>query len=83
MKDVKINCDQCGLDLTYTRNSVDYRLSLEVERLPIDPEVSTVTEMLIHPPMKQDAHFCGVFCLAQWVAVKFPDARERRGEKRA
>lgn len=61
----KITCDGCGNDLTSTGNSIDYRLLLANERLPI--RGTTCTDMMIYPPIEGDAHFCGLWCLHTWL----------------
>jgi hypothetical protein len=71
----KFECDQCGRDLTTTGNCVDYRLALLNERLPSRGPV--VTSMAIYPPIEADAYFCGVPCLAAWIAATYQDAIER------
>lgn len=65
MKTVTILCDGCGSDITTTGNSVDYRLALLNERLPLRGNMCT--DMMIYPPIKQDAYFCGVGCLKTWL----------------
>lgn len=65
MKFAKVTCDGCGADISSTGNSIDYRLLLTAEELP--PAGMSVTDMMIYPPIKQDAHFCGLGCLAVWL----------------
>lgn len=66
----KITCDGCGRDRTWTGNSVDYRLALVVQRIPAGPPDRngsvSVFDMMIHPPIDQDAYFCGLDCLDKW-----------------
>lgn len=66
MSNKKITCDNCGADLTDTGNSVDYRLVLDNQRLPLRGD--TCTDMMIHPPIKKAAHFCGTMCAFKWLA---------------
>lgn len=75
-KEVEIRCDQCSSDLTYTGNSIDYRLALLVERLPIHPNARVVTDVGRYRPIEHDAYFCGAHCLAKWVSEKFPQTIE-------
>lgn len=70
MKAVEVTCDGCGRDLTTTGNSIDYRLALANERLP--SRGGCVTDMMIYPPIKRDAHFCGMACLKKWAEVNPP-----------
>jgi len=70
-------CDGCGVDLTYTGNSVDYRLVLANERMPRDPGLNVVTDMAIPRPIEQAAHFCGMGCLHHWLSRTHPGAPEQ------
>lgn len=60
-------CDNCQHEISCTTNSVDYRLALKVKALPIKPGISYVTDMLMYPPIKEDKHFCNLYCLKKWV----------------
>jgi hypothetical protein len=67
----KITCDNCDQDLTYTGNSVDYRLKLMDEPMSIEPGISMVTDMMRYPSLKNGSrHFCGLGCLKKWVDVR-------------
>lgn len=66
MKTVKITCDVCGTDLTWTGNSIDWRLTLTNERIQHPGGVAT--DMMIYPVLKADAHVCGVKCLKEFAA---------------
>lgn len=65
----RITCDRCGNDITYTQNSVAYRIALITERVPIDPQVQAVTDLDLPRPLKdkEDKHFCSRSCLVQWL----------------
>lgn len=67
MKDVKVTCDACGKDLTYTGNCVDYRLLVTSESLGSgrgeDGRSYAVTAMMIYPPVDRSYHFCNLRCL--------------------
>lgn len=65
MRNIQVLCDGCQRDITETGNSVDYRLLLIADRLPISG--NTVTDMMIYPPIKRDHHFCGLDCLKDWI----------------
>jgi len=82
-KTTQITCDGCGGDLTYTGNSVGYRLALINEHLPTDPRVKVVTDMGIPRPISDNAHFCGIGCLNRWLNKKYPEIvkRHRRMEE--
>lgn len=75
MKNPTILCDNCSRDLSETGNSVDYRLALVNERMPRWD--GAVTDMLLYPQIKQDAHFCGVGCLRIWLDKEHPDRRPK------
>src|SRR5574338_442812 len=79
MKTVEIKCDACGHDLTYTGNSVDYRLVLASEGKPIRPGIGVVTDMGIYPPVDRTHHFCRLDCLDKWRdEERAKDARRKR-----
>lgn len=65
MKKVEIFCDNCERDITYTGNSVDWRVSLVNERIP--PNDGCVTDMHIYPILDEDMHFCSHMCLVDGV----------------
>lgn len=77
MEHHKVTCDHCGADLTSTGNSVDYRLVLDSERIPL--RGSTCTDMMIYPPIDRAAHFCGTACLFRWLKPRL--TAQQRGEK--
>jgi hypothetical protein len=78
----KITCDQCDNDLTYTENCEDYYVVLgngskSPWYLRDGRRGGAVTAMAIAPPIKGGTkHFCGVGCLAAWLAEKYPRAAE-------
>lgn len=64
MRTTTIVCDQCGKDLTWTSNCVDYRIVLASETIPsLD---GPVTLMSLEPPV-ETSHFCGLRCLKAFV----------------
>lgn len=65
-KTVKIECDGCGHDLTYTGNSADYRLVVSAEEKPTYPGLNIVTDMMIYPPIDRVYYFCRLACLDKW-----------------
>jgi hypothetical protein len=82
METTEIKCDQCGEDITYTGNSVDYRLILGFQSK--DPwylkeglRGGAVTDMMISPPLNRAYHFCGTSCLAVWAQKNYPQAAEQ------
>lgn len=64
---IEIRCDQCDKDLTYTTNSIDWRLALTNEAKAIKPGIQVVTDMMIYPAIKHNSHFCGLNCLQKWI----------------
>lgn len=60
-----ITCDGCGEDITYTGNSVDWRLALVNEPIPLRGSIAT--DMMIFPRIEHDVHFCGLPCLQEWL----------------
>ncbi len=68
----EIKCDGCAKDITYTGNSVDYRLVLACEGKSAwyEKEGMTggvMTDMMIYPPIKRSHHFCDLKCLSRWI----------------
>ena len=62
-----VKCDSCYNDLTYTGNSVGYRIVVDNQPIPSYPKFSSVTDMMIYPPIKEGPlHFCGLKCLRMW-----------------
>ena len=68
MKDIKIVCDYCNKELTNTRNSIDYCLSLSSQRIPC--QEGAVTDIMVLPPIEREANFCGLGCLKNWIDKK-------------
>jgi len=62
----KIYCDACETDLSSTSNSIDWRIVLSSERMPIDNRFP-VTDIHIYPPFEGVRHFCTVRCLNKWL----------------
>lgn len=54
--------------MTYTSDSVDWRLMLASERKLIYPDTNCVNDMMIYPAVEQTSHFCGLECLHEWLA---------------
>lgn len=91
MRTTEIKCDNCGCDLTYTGNSVDYRVVLSSEgKAPWFEREGlsggAMTDVAIADPFPKTRHFCNETCLAVWVAKKYPNAQlafERQQKHRA
>ena len=71
MKKTEVRCDSCDRDLTYTGNCEDYCISLSNES--IRSKDGVVTLMVMEPPLKSNAHFCGVGCLKTWINKEYPN----------
>jgi len=72
MRKSEIICDGCDADLTYTGNSVDYRLVLTTEgKTPWFVRegltIGAMTDVNLEPPIKRTHHFCGIPCLIKWL----------------
>lgn len=74
-RDVEVSCDVCEADLTSTGNCVDYRLVLVSERRA--SVGGFVTDVAIAPPVDRAYYFCGLWCLAEWISINHPDARDK------
>ena len=73
----EVICDGCGADITYTGNSVDYRLVLASQsKTPWYAgeglEAGVVTDMWIENPLPEAKHFCSLRCLASWLETALP-----------
>lgn len=71
MKKIQIICDGCEGDITYTKNAIDYRLTLCSESISISPEVSHAIMTMINPSIKENKYFCDLFCLKRWLLNYF------------
>lgn len=83
MRTVEITCDNCAKDLSWSTNSVDWRLSLQNQQIP--SHALAVTDMMIYPSIEADAHFCGLGCLQEWLGhqeiKKFRDWNYHRNKR--
>lgn len=68
-----VTCDTCGRDLTSTSISRDWRISVSVESIPVEP--GSVMDMMVHRPLPAGPyHFCGLPCLTRWASSNPEDA---------
>lgn len=79
-REPQITCDSCGNDLTYTSNCIDYRLSLVNVSLG-SRGAGAVTSMMVYPAIPQDADFCGINCLREWLDKRYPADKKYHGGK--
>ncbi len=61
-------CAHCGKDISYTYNSIDYRVLLTYEKMP--SHEGAVTDMNLEPPFI-DLRFCWVRCLMEYLAQRY------------
>jgi hypothetical protein len=64
MKTTKIECDQCGTDISTTGPHPAFRLALSVEALPSTSEMTY--SVMVSPPLGRTHHFCRLGCLVEW-----------------
>lgn len=76
---VTVTCDGCGNDLTSTSNGYDYRLLLANET--IHPPAGFSFDMIAHPAIKENVHFCEIECLRAWLDKTFPVGGRYHGGK--
>lgn len=69
MKTIKIDCDTCKRDITYTGNSIDWRLAIHNEQVP--SRGGSVTDMMIYPIFDSDYYFCSDRCFRDWVKLHY------------
>lgn len=67
MRYTQIICDHCLSDITYTHNSVGYRIVLASERMEGDPNITAVTDKMVYPTFDQPLHFCNKTCLIRYI----------------
>ena len=68
------HCDECGTDLTWTGSQIDYRIHVEIQRIPATPGV--VTALFVDPLMEKKLHFCGMTCLSDYFEKREKNARQ-------
>lgn len=69
--DIKITCDSCGADLSPYCDPYphDYFLKVIMQDR-ILPHEGFIYDVLVHPPLEKDLHFCGLICMKNY---KFKD----------
>lgn len=68
MREVKINCDGCGKDITSTDAMPRFRLHLLAEALSHTSAI--VYAIIRQPPIEEDCYFCDFDCLRNWITTK-------------
>lgn len=66
---VECFCDLCKRDLSITSNCIDFRISIQSEKIPV--QNGAVTLMHIEPPLDGPIHFCGVGCMKKYLESKW------------
>ena len=66
----QIHCDRCLEELTYSKGTTEYYLTLAYGRRSAERGVSAHHLVLVYPPLDGSKHFCGMACLAQWMNNK-------------
>lgn len=64
-KEIKILCDNCNRDLTYSRGGYDHCLILSDRKY--GPDSCWVTGYYMEPEIDGDKYFCGKGCLKRWL----------------
>ena len=62
---IKIFCDNCECDLTYSGGSYDHCLCLSDRHYGPDSDV--IIDVYIHPLLDHEKFFCGFGCLEKWM----------------
>lgn len=61
---LKITCNACENDLTYTANYLDYRIRVTCEKMPTK---ALVNDVMFPAPFDVDLHFCSKGCLQKYM----------------
>lgn len=65
---IKIFCDNCSNEITYSYGCQNYCLKLSNHTMP---NYSSITcDIMIYPPIDSTKHFCGLGCLKKWLEAK-------------
>jgi len=62
---MKILCDNCESDLTYSRGGYDHCLILSDRKY--GPYCDMIIDYYIYPIIDEDKFFCGIGCLKKWL----------------
>jgi hypothetical protein len=63
-----ITCDHCGADLGQNDNVPRYYLHVRCCRRPTG--LGPILDIFVIPPIADDLHFCGLYCLCQWATAR-------------
>ncbi len=64
-KVIKITCDNCEKDLTYSRGGIDYCLVLDTREY--GPNSNVILAYASRPEIDETKYFCGIGCLKLWI----------------
>ena len=67
-QEIKIICDNCNRDLTYSMGGYDHCLMLKDRKF--GPNSSIVLDYYMNPLLESDKFFCGFGCLKKWIEIK-------------
>lgn len=73
-----IFCSHCKIDLTHTGGPRDHSLRLS-DRQYGPPDGWPTIDVLIHPIIEEDYHFCGLGCLTAWACHKNVKYHQEKG----
>lgn len=71
MKTTTIKCDDCGADLTEGGAMPSFYLTLSCGSRPNNTGFSYA--VMVHPPIKNEMHFCGLSCLSHKLSPDIED----------
>jgi len=72
-KTEKVICDQCEKDISYRDNTMEYRILLKSEEMPLYATVEAFNMVYIKPAISETMHFCSITCLNKLLNEKFKD----------
>ena len=72
MQTVTTKCDYCGADISHTDLPMSWRLTLTTEPVRRRPgtNASLGNSDPVDVPLDRPHHFCGLGCLADWLAER-------------
>ena len=65
---IKLLCDHCKTDLTYSRGGYDHCLRLSDRKF--GPDSCAVADYYMEPLLDDEKIFCGFACLKKWLEEK-------------
>jgi hypothetical protein len=65
--EIKITCDSCKDDITYTSFETEYNIKVISGIRGYFPDSNFVYSMSKSRPIEKDLDFCGTACMKKWV----------------